>query len=50
VVKKYGFEGGFNEAMQSIAAVGGQEQDEKIRGLMVSSLVSSLHLQRAATD
>jgi hypothetical protein len=35
VVKKYGFEGGFNEAMQSIAAVGGKEQDEKIRGHMV---------------
>ena len=37
VVKKYGFEGGFNEAMQSIAAVGGKEQDEKIRTLIVSS-------------
>ena len=36
VVKKYGFDGGFNEAMQSIAAVGGKEQDEKIRALMVS--------------
>ena len=36
VVKKYGFDGGFNEAMQSIAAVGGKEQDEKIRAHMVS--------------
>lgn len=36
VVKKYGFDA-FNEAMQSIAAVGGQEQDEKIRTHMVSS-------------
>jgi hypothetical protein len=34
VVKKYGFDGGFHEAMQSIAAVGGAEQDEKIRNHM----------------
>ena len=31
VTKKYGFDGGFHEAMQSIAAVGGEEKDEKIR-------------------
>ena len=34
VCKKYEFAGGFQEAMQSIAAIGGKEQDSKIRDMM----------------
>ena len=34
VCDKYGFENGFQEAMQSIAAEGGKAQDEKLRGMI----------------